>query len=199
MSTSDKQKCKPGSELPARGSGTFHGAASFPLRHRLVRVLWLIVWKLLASWTPPPMRRWRVFLVNLFGANVHPSCSIYGSVRIWYPANLTMARAAGLGPEVECYSMGRIEIGEFAVVSQRAFLCAGTHDINNPDFQIGARPIQIGANSWIAAEAFVGPGVTVGEGAVLGARAAAFRDLEPWIVYQGNPAKPIKTRMQFSR
>ena len=185
--------------LNAAGTETFKGAASFPLRHRLLRLTWSITWTLLASWTPPPLHRWRVFLINIFGGNVHPSCSIYSDVRIWYPPNLTMDRFAALGPGVECYSMGRIEIKAFAIVSQRAFLCTGTHDIRKSNFQIGARPIYIGANAWIAAESFVGPGVTIGEGAVLSARGAAFRNLAPWTVYQGNPAVAIKSRSPFER
>lgn len=185
--------------LLATGTETFEGAASFPLRHRLLRVVWKIVWALFAAWTPPPLHRWRIFLVNLFGGHVDASCSIYGSVQIWYPPNLTMARSAALGPGVECYSMGPIEIGPYAVVSQRAFLCTGTHDIHNQNFQIGARPIRIEADAWIAAEAFVGPGVTIGDGAVLSARGAAFRDLKPWTVYQGNPAIATKLRKKFIR
>jgi putative colanic acid biosynthesis acetyltransferase WcaF len=90
--------------------------------------------------------------------------------------------------------MDRITLSAHALVSQRAFLCAGTHDISDPEFALTTAPITIGPEAWIAAEAFVAPGVTVGEGAVLGARAVAFRDLEAWTVYAGNPAKPIKRR-----
>jgi putative colanic acid biosynthesis acetyltransferase WcaF len=182
-----------------RAEATFEGKASFPIQHRLLRLAWTITWALLASWTPPPLHRWRILLVNLFGGHVHPNSFLYGSVKIWYPPNLTLGKAATLGPGVECYTMGPIEIGEYAVVSQRSFLCTGTHNIQQPSFQIGYRPIQIGAHAWIAAEAFVGPGVVVGDGAVLGARGAAFRDLEPWTVYQGNPAVAIKSRNRFER
>jgi putative colanic acid biosynthesis acetyltransferase WcaF len=83
---------------------------------------------------------------------------------------------------------------EFSTVSQGAHLCSGTHDIDDPHFQLITRPITIGKTAWIAADAFVGPGVTVGEGAVLGARAVAMRDLEAWMVYSGNPAQPIRRR-----
>jgi putative colanic acid biosynthesis acetyltransferase WcaF len=200
MSHIDEQVPGMGAPLEhSRAVATFEGAASFPLRHRLLRLAWAVTWALLASWTPPPLHRWRIFLVNLFGGKVDAGCFLYGSVRIWYPPYLTMARAATLGPGVDCYTMGRIEIGAYAVVSQRAHLCTGTHDIHSASFQIGARPIHIGADAWVAAEAFVGPGVTVGDGAVLGARGAAFRDLEPWTVYQGNPAKAVKSRQRFSR
>lgn len=110
-----------------------------------------------------------------------------------------MEKFSTLGPGVECYSMAPIEIGAYAVISQRVFLCTGTHDVQSTSFQIGARPIYISKNSWIAAESFVGPGVVVGEGAVLAARAVAFRNLDPWTVYLGNPAAAYKLRKRFER
>lgn len=170
------------------------GGASYPLRHRLLRVAWGIVWAVLASWTPPQARRWRVFLLRAFGARVHGSANIYGSAKVWYPPNLSIGAQATLGPDAICYCMDRIEIGERAIVSQRAHLCGGTHDIDDPDFQLRAFPIIIAADAWIAAEAFVGPGTRIGEGAVLGARGVTVKSLDPWTVYAGNPAKPIRAR-----
>lgn len=173
---------------------TFKGAPSFPLRHRLLRALWVLSWRLLASWTPAPLHRWRLAILRLAGAQVHPSAYVYGSVHIWYPANLTMDERSCLGPGVNCYNMGPIHLGKDATVSQGAHLCAGTHDIGDPYFQLIVKPIHIGDRAWVAAGAFVGPGVTVGEGAVLGARGCAFKDLDPWTVYAGNPAREIKKR-----
>lgn len=172
----------------------FAGAPSFSLGHRLHRAAWQAAWLLLARWTPPPLHRWRIFLANLFGARIHPSAFLYGSTRIWYPPNLSMAPQATLGRGVNCYAMAPISVGRRAVVSQGAFLCAGTHDIDSPEFQIEARPITIGAHAWVCAEAFVGPGVTIGEGAVLAARGVAFRDLGPWEVHRGNPAVAVGQR-----
>lgn len=185
--------------LGAQNSSSFEGAPSFSLKHRLLRLTWIIVWKILASWTPPLCSRWRLFLLALFGAEVHPTANVYGSCRIWYPPNLKMAKYSTLGPNVNCYSMGNISLKEYAIVSQGAYLCTGTHQINSPEFQLYTRPIVIGANSWVCADAFVGPGVTVCDGAVLSARAAAFRDLDAWSVYQGNPAKFLKYRTKFER
>jgi putative colanic acid biosynthesis acetyltransferase WcaF len=99
-----------------------------------------------------------------------------------------------MGPGVICYNVAEITIDDFAIVSQRSHLCTGTHDVNDPGFPLKSRPIAIGSNAWVAAEAFVGPGVTIGEGAVLGARGVAFGKLEPWTIYAGNPARPIKER-----
>ena len=102
---------------------------------------------------------------------------------------------ACLGPRVICYCMAPVRLGAYAVTSQGAHLCAGTHSTSDPGFPLITRPIEIGARAWVAAEAFVGPGVTVGEGAVLGARGVALRDLEPWTIYSGNPAVRVRPRM----
>lgn len=181
--------------LDASRSRPLEGGATFPLSHRLYRSIWNLTWWLLASWTPPPMRSWRRFLLRLFGARIAPTAGIYGSVRIWYPPNLEVGEHAYIGPGANLYCMASMTIHAHALVSQGAHLCGGTHDMSDPHFQLIARPIVVGERAWIAAEAFVGPGVTVGEGAVLGARAVATRDLEPWTVYRGNPAEPLKSRV----
>lgn len=137
---------------------------------------------------------WRRTLLRLFGASIAPTARIYGSARVWYPPNLTMDDNAVIGPGVDCYTMAPIHVGAYAVVSQRAHLCAGTHDLDDPQFQLLALPITISAKAWIAAEAFVGPGVVVGEGAVLGARGVTVRDLPPWTIHAGNPARLIRQR-----
>lgn len=132
--------------------------------------------------------------MRLFGGHIHPKAKIYPSTRIWYPPNLSMAEHACLGPNVNCYCMDKISLGAYSLVSQGAYLCGGTHDVDDPNFQLQIRPITISANAWIAAQAFVGPGVTVGEGAVLGARAVTMKSLEPWSIYVGNPASLIRKR-----
>lgn len=179
---------------PVLKKDPFAGAPSFPLRHRLLRLGFAIVWLVLARWTPPAWRRWRNLVLRLFGADLHPTANIYSSARVWYPPGLEMAAYASLGPGVICYNMARITLGERAVVSQRAHLCCGDHDIDGTEFALVRRPIHIGAQAWVAAEAFVGPGVTLGDGAVLGARAVAFRDLEPWTIHIGNPARLHRRR-----
>lgn len=163
-------------------------------RHRAMRTIWNLCWLLLAAWTPPPLHRWRILILRLFGARVAWSAFVYGSARIWYPPHLTIAARGCLGRSVNCYSMAPISIGCDAVVSQGAHLCAGTHDIDDDGFTLQVRPIVIADRAWIASEAFVGPGVSVGEGAVLAARGCAFRDLDPWTVYRGNPAEPVRRR-----
>ncbi len=180
--------------LDAAASNPRAGGASFSLRNRLTRLAWILVWLVAASWTPRQLAPWRRILLRAFGARMANGSDVRGSARIWLPAHLVMEEDALIGPRVTCYNMAPISFGRGALVSQGAHLCAGSHDIASPDFQLVARPIAIGADTWIAAEAFVGPGVAMGDGAVLGARAAAFRDLDAWTVYSGNPAIPLKRR-----
>ncbi|WP_431276475.1 putative colanic acid biosynthesis acetyltransferase [Variovorax ureilyticus] len=181
--------------LDASRVNPLEGGPSFSLGNRIMRAVWNVTWAVLASWTPPQMSFWRRFLLKLFGARLGESSDVRGSAKVWYPPHLHLADRALLAERVTCYNMAPISLGRGALVSQGAHLCAGTHDISSASFQLIARPITIGPRAWIAAEAFVGPGVEVGEGAVLGARSVAFRSLDPWTVYGGNPAKPLKRRV----
>lgn len=182
--------------LDASGSRPLEGGPSFSLRNRVHRMIWNAAWFLLASWTPPALHAWRRGLLKAFGATINGRCDVRGSARVWYPPNLRMARGSLIAERVNCYNMAMISLDEDALVSQGAHLCAGNHDIDDPAFQLIARPITLRRQCWVATESFVAPGVTIGEGAVLGARAVAFRDLEPWTLYIGNPAQIRRTRRQ---
>jgi putative colanic acid biosynthesis acetyltransferase WcaF len=180
--------------LDASKVDTWRGDPSFTLANRLYRLGFAAAWLLLARWTPPPWHTWRRLILRAFGASIAPTAGVYPGARIWSPANLSVGDYACICDGATVYSMARIVLDPYALVSQGAHICAGSHDIEDPNFQLQAFPITIGARAWIAAEAFVGPGVNVGRGAVLGARGCAFRDLEAWTIYVGNPAKPIKAR-----
>ncbi|WP_377299740.1 putative colanic acid biosynthesis acetyltransferase [Rhizobium sp. SGZ-381] len=180
--------------LDAGTAGSKSGGPSFALDHRLTRAAWAVCWALLAAWTPPPLHGWRRLLLRLFGARIAPTAKVYGSARVWYPPNLTMDDHSCLGPQVNCYCMAPISLGRHALASQGAYLCAGTHDIDDPDFQLIVKPIRLGDGAWVAAQAFVGPGVTIGDHAVLGARGVLFRDLAAGQVAAGNPAQVLRAR-----
>ncbi|MCK1269274.1 MULTISPECIES: putative colanic acid biosynthesis acetyltransferase [unclassified Bradyrhizobium] len=180
--------------LNASSSKPMEGGPSFSLGNRAFRVLWMLAWASLARWTPAPLHRWRRLVLILFGAKIAKTARVYSSVDVWYPPNLEVEEHSTIGPRVICYSQDRIVIGKRVIISQGSHLCTGSHDINDANFQLITKPIVISDNAWIAAECFVGPGVNVGEGAVLGARGVAFRDLNSWTVYTGNPAQAIKNR-----
>jgi len=171
----------------------FHGP-SFSRRNRLARLLWYLTWLLFFRPTPPPLHAWRCWLLRLFGASIAFPCHIYNDVEIWAPWNLKMSAHSTLGRRVTCYSMAPISLGERVVVSQGVHLCTGSHDHESDNFQLFARPIQIHSDVWICAEAFIAPGVTIGEGAVIAARAVVIRDQPPWMVCAGHPCRPLKPR-----
>jgi putative colanic acid biosynthesis acetyltransferase WcaF len=176
------------SALDARAAEPLKGGSSFGLRHRLFRAVWSLAWIFLCAWTPPPLHFWRRLVIVLFGGKIARSARVYASARIWYPPNLVMEEHSCLGPRVTCYNIALVTLRQYAIASQGAYLCTGSHDIADSYFQLIAKPIVIGENGWIATEAFVGPGVTIGEGAVLGARGVTFKDLTPWSINVGNPA-----------
>lgn len=166
----------------------------FTFTSKAERALWQAAWLLLARWTPPPLFACRAWLLRLFGARIGRGVRVYGSVSVWLPRNLSVGEGAIIGPGAVLYNQGAITIGARAVVSQRAHLCASSHDPRDPDFALILRPIMIGEACWVAADAFVGPGVTMQPGAVLGARGALFSDAEGFGIYHGNPAQRIGQR-----
>ena len=92
------------------------------------------------------------------------------------------------------YSLGNIYIADDSVLSQKAYLCAASHDYKSRSFDILSSDIRIGSEVWIATDVFVGPGVTIGGGAVVGARSSVFEDLPGGMLYFGSPAKAVRPR-----
>ncbi len=163
-------------------------------RNKAGRALWGAVWLLLFRPSPFFLFGWRRFLLRLFGAKVGRGVNVYPSCRIWAPWNLEMGDYSCLSHHVECYSVAPVRIGAHAVVSQYSYLCTAGHDIADPHMKLVTAPITVGDGAWVAADVFVGPGVSIGDGAVVGARAAVFKDVPPGEVWGGNPARFIKKR-----
>ena len=172
---------------------TFTGP-SFSFRNRLARVVWNGVWLILCRFSPKPLHGWRAFVLRCFGAKVGRGVHVYPGVRIWAPWNLDLGDACGIASGASLYAQGKITIGRRTVISQGAHLVTGTHDYNHPGFPLVTRPIRIGSEAWVAAEAFVHPGVTIGDGCVVGARSVVVGDLPAWMVCAGHPCRPLKER-----
>lgn len=165
-------------------------------KHQIIRLLWGITWAVGAKWLPRSVGSgWKRFLLRLFGAKIASTAAVYSSAKVYYPANLEMGEYACIASDVDCYNVAPIRLGKFSTVSQGAFLCTASHNITSPNHELITSPITIGDQAWVGAGAFVGMGVTVNNGAVVGARSAVFKDVEPWTVVGGNPAKFIKNRM----
>ena len=157
------------------------------------RVLWGCAQPLF-RFSPRPCFGWRRFLLRLFGARIGRQVNIYRTVTVIIPWNLEVRDYGAIGDHAFIYNLGRITIGERATISHRAHLCAGTHDYTKSDFPLLRPPITIEEQAWVCADAFVGPGVTVGAGAIVAACAVAVKNVEPWTIVAGNPAKWIKER-----
>ncbi len=168
-------------------------------KHKLIRLLWAITWTLLARWIPRQVGNgWKRFLLRLFGAKIASTAGIHNSARIYYPPNLIMGKNACIASKVNCYNVAPVIIHDNVTVSQYTYLCTASHDISSKDHTLITAPIIIEDEAWVAADAYIGMGVTIGKGAVVGARAAVFKDVAPWTVVGGNPAKFIKLRKILS-
>jgi putative colanic acid biosynthesis acetyltransferase WcaF len=163
--------------------------------NKLGRVLWGFAWLALFRLSPRLCYAWRTLLLRAFGARIGRNARISPAVRIWAPWNLTVGDEVAIAHGVDCYCVDRITIGSHATVSQYAFLCTASHDVTDPHMRLTTAPIVITDQAWVCAGAFVGPGVTLGEGAVAGARAVVTRSVAPWDIVAGNPARVIKRRV----
>ena len=168
----------------------------YPRREVLLGWVWALVQATLFRWSPRPWHWWRAWLLKVFGAEIPAPgrVVVFPSVRVYFPWKLALAPRAMVGRHVNLYNLARISIGYGANLSQHCHLCAGTHDYLRWDMPLVVRPIHIGDNAWLGADVFVGPGVTIGELCVVGARSVVVRDLPPRMVCAGHPCKPLKER-----
>lgn len=160
------------------------------------RFFWNMAWILFFRPTPYfALLGWRQFLLRLFGAEINNEVQVFPSCKIWAPWNLSFGWHVAIDDGVYLYSVDKIRIGTKVAISRNAFICTASHDISRLDRPLITKPIVIGNGVWICAGAFIGPGVTIGEGAVVGACAVVTKDVAPWTVVAGNPAKVIKMRV----
>lgn len=171
--------------------GANRSRRSWTRRENAGRVLWSLAWPLFAL-SPRPLWGWRRWLLRRFGAVVGREVHIFPSVRITIPWNLTIGDQAAIGDRAILYALGPICLGARVTVSQGAHLCAGTHDWRRADRPLVKPPVTIGDDAWICADAFIGPGVSVGRHSIVGARAVAMRDVPAGKIVAGNPAVVIR-------
>ena len=163
--------------------------------NKLLRMLWRIVWTIFAKPFPRnSARKWKIYLLRVFGAKVHSTCSVYSSVDILMPWNLIMEEYSCIANKVILENSDKVLIGKYSIVSQYSYLCTASHDIRKINFPQFTKPITIGKRCWIAANCFIGPGVQIGDGGVIGASSSVFKNVNAWTVVGGSPAKLIGTR-----
>jgi len=158
------------------------------------RILWAIV-RPLFRLSPRPFHNWRIFLLKIFGARIGKHVHIYPSASVFFPWNLEVGEFTAIGARVDIYNLGKVVIGKSVTVSQDVYVCAGSHDYNDPLMPLVKPQIRIGDSAWLCARSIIGPNISVGEGAVIGLGAVQTKSAEPWGVYAGNPSHFVKSRL----
>lgn len=171
-------------------------AQKYSLRVQIARVLWALCRPLFAL-SPRPLWGWRRFLLRLFGAKVGSEVHIYPSVRVFMPWNLSIGDQSAVGDRTFLYNLGQLSIGKKVTISHQAHICGGTHDYRQAGFPLVKTAISIGESAWICADAFVGPGVSVGARAIVAARCVAMQDVAEDAIVSGNPAQQIGERPEI--
>jgi putative colanic acid biosynthesis acetyltransferase WcaF len=173
-------------------------AANYSRQELVLRIAWgLGRWLMRLS--PRPCFAWRRTVLRLFGARIGAEVRTYPSTWLYMPWNVEIGDWSSLGEDVLIYSLGRVHIGQHVSLSYRAHVCAGSHDLEDPALPLLKPPVHIEAGCWIGTEAYIGPGVTLGQGAIVGARAVVVRDVEPWHIVAGNPARTLRQRVMRSQ
>ena len=155
---------------------------------------WWLVQSIFFKLSPQIMYGWRRFLLRCFGAKIGKGVVIRPSAQITYPWKVTIGNNSWIGDDVVLYSLGEIEIGSNTVISQRSYICAGSHEYNSRSFEIYSKKISIGDKCWLATDVYVAPDVSIGDSTIVGARSSVFKDLPSNKICKGNPAKPYKDR-----
>lgn len=163
-------------------------------RNKIGRAVWKLIYIALFRPTPRPLHAWRAFLLRLFGAKIGENCHIYPRAQIWAPWNLNCEDVVTIADEAVVYNPNSVHLESHAIVSQQAYLCGASHDIDDPTFKLVSGPICLKRFAWVCARATVLPNVTLHEGSVLALSAVATHDLEPWTVYAGVPARKLRLR-----
>lgn len=183
---------------PPSGRSFRFGAVRLSAANKVARVLWRIVWITAYRFSPTVLHGWRRLLLRIFGARIAAGVHPYPRARIWAPWNLIMDAHSCIADDVDCYCVAPITIGARATVSQYSYLCSASHDYRDPAMPLIVASIVIEPYAWVAADVFVGPGVRIGEGAVVGARSTVVQDIAPWTVVAGSPAVMRGTRPRFA-
>jgi putative colanic acid biosynthesis acetyltransferase WcaF len=174
---------------PIIHSQTSQFDSPWSVSQRIKMLLWDYVWLLLCSWTPKPANPWRVFWLKVFGCKIYGKPFVHQRAIIQIPWNLILHDHACLGDRANAYSLGLIEIMEYATIAQEAYLCTGTHAFNKPAKNLITSPIKIGKHAFIGARSFIMPGIEIGEYAITGACSVVTKNVAPKLTVKGNPAK----------
>lgn len=169
-----------------------------PGRSKVVILLWWLLQAVVFPLTPHASHGPRRWLLRQFGATVGQGVVIRPTARFTYPWNVSIGDHSWIGDDVVLYSLAQITIGQHCVVSQKSYLCTGSHDIHDPRFGLIVAPVTIENGAWVATDCFVAPGVTVGANSVVGARSSVLKSLPSGQICYGNPCRAVAPRQIVS-
>lgn len=172
----------------------FRMPEGFRGRSAAIVQIWWIVQDTLFRMSPQVFYGWRNFLLRLFGARIGHKVQIRSTTRVTYPWKLTIGDYVWVGDDCVFYNLGEIQVGSHVAIAHDVYFCTGMHEYERLDFPIGQKPIVIEDEVWLPNDIFIGPGVTIGKGAVVGARSTVLNDLPSGMISYGSPAKPVKPR-----
>lgn len=167
--------------------------------YHLKRILWFCInHSIFRLCSIGGLRGAGTLLLKLFGASIGHKTMVYGTADIFAPWNLNVGSHSCIGPHTKIYNKAPIQIGHHTIISQGSYLCTASHNYSSINFDLITNPIVVGSDVWICTDAYIGMGVNVGDGAIVGARAAVFKDVGPWTIVGGNPAVFLKKREPVS-
>ena len=175
---------------------TFQLPKNFRGRNPIIVQFWWLIQGTLFRMSPQFMYGFRRFLLRLFGAKIGKKVIIRPSVKITYPWKLSIGDYSWIGDQVDLYTLGNIIIGKNVVISQKSYLCTGSHDYLKEDFSIFQKPIIIQDQVWVASDVFIAQGITIGEGSIVAARSSVFKDIPSNKICAGSPVKIIRERIR---
>jgi putative colanic acid biosynthesis acetyltransferase WcaF len=162
---------------------------------RIAMLLWWLVQSIAFPLTMHMAHGIRCQLLRLFGAKVGPHVRIRPTARFTYPWNIEIGDYSWIGDDAVLYSLAPIKIGRHCVISQKNYLCTGSHDMSDPRFGLVTGEVVVEDGVWIATDCFVGPNVRIGANAVIGVRSTVLDSMPPGQICVGTPCKPVKPRL----
>ena len=169
-------------------------ASPWRFNERVRLLLWSIVWPLLCGWTPKPFNAWRLFWLRVFGCKIDGKPFVHQRARIQVPWRVILHDRSCVGDRANLYSLGEIELGYRCVIAQEAYLCTGTHDLSDPNLPLVTGKITIGTDAFVGARAFIMPGISISDTAVVGACSVVTKSVEPRSIVAGSPARFLRLR-----
>lgn len=156
----------------------------------------LIIWKVIRNtlFKFSPFIKWRIWLLNLFGADVNKTCFIHSSVNIYMPWNLKMGERSSIDFDTLIYNLDNVIIGNFVSIAYMVNINTGSHDFSDPVLSLVTKQINIKDGAFIGTDVYISPGVEIGVMTVIGARSMVTKNMPDNYICFGHPCRPYQIR-----